>query len=269
MVNLLLQAAALRGSLPVPPPELLPAVEPLPRYEYRSELYQRDGFGRQVEDGASTTLAALSVVKFGLSVSGLGLDGMLTTGLVPKSPTGTSATNVEQLFGKRLTGADLGDDIQVLSDAKAEALYEQIRGLQGDVQAIARNTGIPEEVVSSVRQHLFFDKHLLEPAQGVFEYRRFDADDLIGQLWMKAVDGKLTPVQAKQFERIVAHEYVERGLMKTGVPYRSSHPDAWKTGRYDPTPQAHGAHDIAPVTNVNSPPFSHWPDKIGVTLKDR
>jgi hypothetical protein len=98
VVNLLLQAAALRGSLPVPPPELLPAVEPLPRYEYRSELYQRDGFGRQVEDGASTTLAALSVVKFGLSMSGLGLDGMLTTGLVPQStPALTTAASAEGL----------------------------------------------------------------------------------------------------------------------------------------------------------------------------
>lgn len=81
-------------------------------------------------------------------------------------------------------------------------------------------------------------------------------------MWERAEKGTLSPTEQERFKRLVAHEYVESGLMDRGLPYRSDHPDYWNhpelgPGVNNPTPAHHGAHDLAPS---HSPlgPFGHY-----------
>ena len=51
----------------------------------------------------------------------------------------------------------------VTTSKQAESIYSWIRGLDSaaNVKAVARNTGLPEWYVAKIRQHVFFEKHLL------------------------------------------------------------------------------------------------------------
>ena len=54
---------------------------------------------------------------------------------------------------------------------EAEAIYGWIRGLDAEtnIATVARNTGMPEQVIRSVRQHVFFEEHtLLDGSVGRF-----------------------------------------------------------------------------------------------------
>ncbi|MDH6130805.1 hypothetical protein P3T37_000172 [Kitasatospora sp. MAA4] len=44
----------------------------------------------------------------------------------------------------------------------------------------------------------------------------------------------------------MAHEYVEAKLLEAGMPYLSSHPDAWNGSSPKPHPEHFGAHNLAP-----------------------
>jgi hypothetical protein len=81
-----------------------------------------------------------------------------------------------------------------------------------------------------------------------------------------------------QFKRLLAHEYVERGLMSAGFPYHSRHEKAWQKdedGDFwpQPTKEHYGAHALAPHQNVLRPPFFLWRNVLhlsadGLTLAD-
>ncbi|MBW4496336.1 MAG: hypothetical protein KME26_25320 [Oscillatoria princeps RMCB-10] len=158
--------------------------------------------------------------------------------------------------------------------------YEEIIALTDDVSQIAKNLGIVEEQIRKVKEHIFINEHELEipdnQAKTVISVRsNFTPDAEIADLWFKAKNGSLQPRESLKFKRLIAHEYIEQGLMQQGLPYRS--PEAWRDdpiygfGNW-PTPEHYGAHDLAPNTGRPNP-FSHW-DKIigkspqGLTLRD-
>ena len=151
------------------------------------------------------------------------------------------------------SGAGL-DDL----DPAAEELYQKIRAMTDDIEKIANHTGISREVIASVKQHMFMDVHDLPVGPNSTERARFVAQADIGELWLQARSGPLEAGELKRFERLMAHEFVERGLMKNGMPYRSLHPEAWHDGANFPTREHHGAHDLAPLTDQCREPYSHW-----------
>lgn len=120
-------------------------------------------------------------------------------------------------------------------------------------------TGISKRVLERVYIHLFHTVHDLPIGPNKVLRGYFTPDPEIAELWSTAARTKLTKEQVIIFRRIVAHEYVESKLMeKAGLPYRSSHPDAWVGKISLPTPLHHGAHDLSPLVDYSRPPFAHW-----------
>ncbi|MDY6802855.1 MAG: hypothetical protein SXA11_03480 [Cyanobacteriota bacterium] len=154
---------------------------------------------------------------------------------------------------KRPTGAGYADP-----DERAEATYKQIRGMRDDVPQIAANLDIPENIVSAVRNHVFIEEHDIAVGAGQVDRQRFAADPEIAELWISAIRGTLSGDDLYTFQRIFAHEYVEQALMKRGLPFRSSHPEAWKKGYNKATSKHYGAHDLAPLCDIMRDPFEHW-----------
>ncbi|MCT7954076.1 hypothetical protein [Laspinema palackyanum] len=168
-------------------------------------------------------------------------------------------------------------------DAEAATIrqYEEIIAMTDDVMQIASHLNISSEIILKVKEHIFINQHTLDMPDSerncTVPFRgNFTPDAEIANLWLKAKNGTLQSREVVRFKRLIAHEYVERGLMEEGLPYRS--PQAWRENpqsgifAYWPTPEHHGAHDLAP--NPSRPdPFSHW-DKIigkspdGLTVAD-
>lgn len=147
-------------------------------------------------------------------------------------------------------------------DREAATIYEQIRSMNDDVLKIARNTGFPDRILTAVRTHIFFNEHSYPVAPNEIVQTRFQPDASIARLWIAATENSLSPEDFNEFQRLLAHEYVEQALMAEGLPYRSPAPTAWQNYDGDwiniPTPDCYGAHDIAPLTAPERPPFAHW-----------
>ncbi|MGK3960151.1 PAAR domain-containing protein [Sorangium sp. So ce118] len=153
------------------------------------------------------------------------------------------------------------------ADPKLARVYDDIVKATDDVPRIARSTGISQDVIEQVKKHLFLTEHEVPIGPGSTRRGYFTPDEQVADLWPKATNGTLNPDELSQFRRLVAHEYVESRLMEAGMPYRSAHPDAYPA-RYGgeintPTPQHHGAHDLAPLVDHQRPPFAHWPTTLG------
>jgi len=165
-----------------------------------------------------------------------------------------------------MTGAGEG-----ISGAQAEALYAAIRRMRGDISRVAQATGAPEDVVRSVRQHLFLDTHEIAVGPNQTVSMRFTADPEIAELWTRAA-GRGVPLAADEvavLRCVIGHEYVERALMRHGeYPYRSADPRAWVQEDgvwvYRPTPEAFGAHDLAPRPGFPDDPYGHYPTVLGI-----
>jgi hypothetical protein len=167
----------------------------------------------------------------------------------------------------------------------AEAQYERIRQMRDDIVAIARNTNIPERVIRQVKTHLFIQVHRIPVAPSEVREMRFTPDPDIARLWTAASEGPLSEADLSSFRSLMAHEYVELTLMKRGLPYHSSHPEAWTSEgggefTYWPSAEHFGAHDLAPLSAPERSPFEHWKSvfkmpvtreqaqKLGVPIED-
>jgi len=170
--------------------------------------------------------------------------------------------------------------------AQADAAYDRIRADDGDVARIASNTGYPEDHIAAVKQHLFYNEHDLNiPNYETGEFpvvrQRFTSEPDIADLWTKAANGTLgepgvdgsgqidpetaDPLEVPKFHALIAHEYVEQGLMADGMPYLS--PDSWGYGERGwhtyPDAQNAGAHDLSPNASFRGKdPFFHY-DSMG------
>ncbi|MGW0229326.1 eCIS core domain-containing protein [Actinopolymorpha singaporensis] len=138
-------------------------------------------------------------------------------------------------------------------ERRATEAYDTIRTLTDDVLQIAQNTGVPAHVIEAVRQHLFFRLHTIAVAPGRANVQRFDPMYSLARLWLRAYEGVLTDTEVAEFRRLMAHEYVEQGLMLAGMPYRSAHPGGWRGDVTQPGREHFGAHDVAPSEHRADP----------------
>jgi hypothetical protein len=110
------------------------------------------------------------------------------------------------------------------SSPTAEAAYAAIRANASDVAKIAGNTGIDQDIIGQVKNHLFLTEHDVPIGPNQVAHGYFTADEDIAALWNKAEEGLLSPSEQERFRSLMAHEYVEGRLMQAGVPYRSADP---------------------------------------------
>ena len=157
------------------------------------------------------------------------------------------------------TGVKYADDV----DPGDATLYAKIRDAVADTLDMARNLKVEQGVLDKVKDHLFYRLHELPVGPNKTIKAHFSPDPDIADLWTKATKGTLPVDEAKRLLRLIAHEYVESHLMDKGLPYRSSHPDAYKLGYNMPTPKHHGAHDLAPLVDAAREPFGHWEKMLG------
>ena len=105
----------------------------------------------------------------------------------------------------------------------ADEAYEAIRASKTDIEAISRNTGIKPENVKKVKDHLFYEEHLLDryvdygiPA----ETGRFDSDLGIANAWKRLENGTFTADDIK----LLKHETAESWYMRRHGPgYTDAH----------------------------------------------
>ena len=152
------------------------------------------------------------------------------------------------------SGARYVDEISTPDEIAA---YDAIRARVGDVEAIARSTGLDPAVVDRVRQHLFFEEHEIALGPNRSASGNFSPMEEIADPWNAAVAGTLAGDDLAAFKRLMAHEYVESRLMQEGLPFRSAHPDAYALGDDVnlPTPERFGAHDLAPIGDPGKQPW--------------
>ena len=212
------------------------------------------------------------------------LPGARVPGAVPEGIVDPAASAEGVQRGP--TGARTTFDGTPKEQARADAAYDRIRADNGDVARISQNTGYPEEHVARVKDHVFHEEHdvlIGNDKTGDLQTsrQRFEPDPQIADRWTKAADGTLgepardsegnakpgtaDPTEAADFHALMAHEYVEQGLMADGRPYRSA--ESWGQGKagwnFYPDGQNAGAHDLAPLAGPDGKdPFSHY-EKAG------
>ncbi|GGQ44571.1 WXG100 family type VII secretion target [Couchioplanes azureus] len=200
----------------------------------------------------------------------------------PDAPAQRSPTGAEQPGGAIPVGGPSGPDaagntrrfpsgagwVEDADSPRAAEVYRRARDSTDAAPRIAGNTGIRSDVIGRVQQHLFRTEHdvQLGPNQTARGY--FTPLDEIADLWTAAENGTLDADGLHRFRRLVAHEYVESRLMEAGLPYRSANPDAYADDYYWPSPEHHGAHDLAPIAGAAGGPFDHWPRRLGRDVPD-
>lgn len=105
----------------------------------------------------------------------------------------------------------------------ADDAYDEIRRNGTDVEVISRNTGIKPANIQKVKNHIFYDEHLLDryTELGVpAEWRRFDSDLAIAQAWKRLQGGDHTVLDM----RLLRHEAAEMNRMrKVEQRYSAAH----------------------------------------------
>lgn len=141
------------------------------------------------------------------------------TTIEKRQTTGAATTNPAK--GGPQTGAG------TFAGSAAEA-YEAIRASTDDVAKIAKNTGIKPENIQKVKDHLFYQEHLLDRYADLGEpghMARFDSDAAIAAAWNRLTDGTHTPADIQ----LLRHEAAEAWYMKRhGPSYSAAHEAAQK-----------------------------------------
>ncbi|MDR9795255.1 hypothetical protein Q4O60_01850 [Aeribacillus pallidus] len=131
---------------------------------------------------------------------------------------GTKGTGNVQTGGRELS---IDEYLKQLD--KAEEMYESFRKSKTDVQSIAKNTGMTEQRIQRIKEHLFIKEHIKEHGIG-----RFDPDYQIAQAWDRLQKG----TYIKNDIDLLNHELFEskfEGIFKTD--YRTAHDKTIESGR--------------------------------------
>ncbi|RGC28377.1 hypothetical protein DWX41_16685 [Hungatella hathewayi] len=100
-------------------------------------------------------------------------------------------------------------------DDEAESYYESLRTRNDDVRSVAKNVGWTERSVARIKQHVFFNKHVLD--DGI---RRFDADYNMAVAWQRLINGDYLDRDVL----LLKHEYLESIIEKKyNLTYREAH----------------------------------------------
>ena len=111
-------------------------------------------------------------------------------------------------------------------ETHAKKYYEEIRSRKTDVSAIAKNTGLDENRVRIVKEHIFINKYDLGEEEPTNFYPNYD----IAVSWQNLIDGK--NISEKDII-LLKHEYYECTLMhEKGMTYVEAHTIAQEKYNY-------------------------------------
>ncbi|HEV2600958.1 MAG TPA: hypothetical protein VGT41_01540 [Candidatus Babeliales bacterium] len=101
------------------------------------------------------------------------------------------------------------------AEAKAAFSYASIREAMNDINRVSKNTGLSQNIIRKIKEHVFFDEHIL--SNGI---KRFAPDLDIAEAWNRLVDNKFVQADLTW----LLHEYAESILMKgQQMDWRSAH----------------------------------------------
>jgi hypothetical protein len=107
-------------------------------------------------------------------------------------------------------------------------VYATIRASTDDVAAIAAHTGIKPVNIQKVKDHLFYNSHLLDRYENMgipSVMSRFDSDAGIAAAWLRLSSGRGTGVDMQ----LLRHEAAEAWFMRRNGPgYTAAHNAAQK-----------------------------------------
>ncbi|WP_226294037.1 fibronectin type III domain-containing protein [Aquimarina algicola] len=163
-------------------------------------------------------------------------------------------SKVADIFGKQILRSRKGY-ITNMTDKLVEK-SKIIANKTNDIENIANNIKIDKNIIKEVKEHLWVKEHLVNTNLGLYR-GRFAKDDYDIALWEMAEEGfkkrkKYYDTDLKAYEYIeindgisdfknlIAHEYIESKLMKSGMSYTSMNVSNG-TDVFDI-----GAHDLAP-----------------------
>jgi len=110
------------------------------------------------------------------------------------------------------------------ADEHAERYYAAVRKMTTDVKRISENTGYSEELIQSIKDFVFNEKHDLGDK---FDY--FVPDYKMAESWQRLIDGKdIKPHDLT----LLKHEKMERELMASGYTQEEAHLITSKTYNY-------------------------------------
>ena len=113
------------------------------------------------------------------------------------------------------------DYVEDLAGKLADQLYNEIRESNFDVSDISRNTGFKADNIKNVKDHVFYNEHVLDrygPDQ--IEHKRFDADLKQALAWKRLETGTHTQDDVTW----IKHECAERHHeLKYGSGYNEAH----------------------------------------------
>ncbi|QDV47420.1 Putative deoxyribonuclease RhsC [Stieleria neptunia] len=157
---------------------------------------------QRVDDLQEAIAMELATLGFGTLARGL-------KGLHYVDDLGTIAPN------RLATGAGYVD----VPDPGAVARYGRIVDSLDDatISQLSRHANVPENVIRSVKSHLFETVHPIQTAPGVVRRGRFTPMNEIADVWESALRGE----GRDAFRNLLGHEYLESTLMKHGgLPFR-------------------------------------------------
>jgi len=106
-------------------------------------------------------------------------------------------------------------------EAYLERQYIEIRkkGIE-DVSIVAKNTGLTEQEILEMKNHLFLKTHNLSVEGKPYTELYFQADSEVAHIWKKAQKSELTLEEKEWFRQLANHELTESKYMKDGMPLR-------------------------------------------------
>ena len=166
--------------------------------------YATFGFSGMVKEAVSTEESFSKehwLNSFGLAGSIFGVGKLVTSPVKKSRNTAVDGTEIDEM--KNVTESKSNIDIGKTSEGiskrtdkvqtggrepsvdeylkqldKAEEMYGSFRKSKTDVQSIAKSTGMTEQRVQSIKEHLFIKEHIKEHGIG-----RFESNYQIGQAW--------------------------------------------------------------------------------------
>lgn len=96
--------------------------------------------------------------------------------------------------------------------------------MKTDCARIAANTGFREQDIRRIKNHVFYEKHLLDDGLS-----RFDPDYEMAQSWQRLIEGK--NIESRDII-LLNHEFLESIYMSEGLRYSQAHDKAEKIYNY-------------------------------------
>lgn len=109
------------------------------------------------------------------------------------------------------------------AERHAEQYYEAVRHMTTDTKKISQFTGINQDKIDKIKNHIFVQEHdLLEG------HKRFDPSYDMAQSWQRLINGKY---EEKDIV-LLKHEYAELRYMEKGLSQSEAHIKASKRYNY-------------------------------------